>query len=482
MSRDGGFLLPQSPDAARTRCIRLFIPDDDGHERAFWGALSVLEHWYNWQRDSLQTGARCAQNWRQALYDARFNSDCGGTVSVDCNSLSACFESEAFSSAVTRVTQGGQSATSIYNRVTNTYNSSIPVLNAVCEDAQFAAVRQMVNFICDLISDVWQEIADSPLINSAQLMDVLSRVTVVDEVSADVVAGLIEWVLENLTSAFDAADDQIQRDEFACEVFCRALERNGCDVRLDDFLAVIKSKIDFVWPSLENNIFNALQWLENVILIAVGNGDDEVWYTSLATFFALVQALDSFPFANFLFNGAAAKLYIYLRAFTNDTDPDWQTLCDCEEGWEHVFDFQIGNGGWTLHTPNVVSGTPGVYTNGVGWRHGFFRTSTSRLNGIQIARTSNAVSGRITEVQVQFSKNLGTYNPLNASDFVSATGFYSTVSRTNTSSPWTLTVDEQNGTTLILAMICGVAPSSNPGGTLTISKIIIRGTGTNPFV
>jgi len=72
---DGGFLLPAVVEPAGTLCVQFFIPDEQMHRVAFWGALDELTHWYTWQRDENKTARNVARVWRSVI-DAAKESEC----------------------------------------------------------------------------------------------------------------------------------------------------------------------------------------------------------------------------------------------------------------------------------------------------------------------------------------------------------------------------------------------------------------------
>jgi hypothetical protein len=62
--KDGGFLLPAVTDPPYV-CLQLYVPNEPEHLRAFWGCLQDLTRWRNWQRDPLKRGKDVAAVWRR---------------------------------------------------------------------------------------------------------------------------------------------------------------------------------------------------------------------------------------------------------------------------------------------------------------------------------------------------------------------------------------------------------------------------------
>lgn len=69
---DGGYSLPRIVDPPR-RCIQFDVPDEPYHVAAFFGALVSLAYWYNWQRDDAHTGKDVASVWFDVFNQASRN-------------------------------------------------------------------------------------------------------------------------------------------------------------------------------------------------------------------------------------------------------------------------------------------------------------------------------------------------------------------------------------------------------------------------
>lgn len=74
-NRDGGYRLPAIIEPDATKCVRFFIPDEQMHRIAFWGAVGELGYWWNWERDEDKRGAAVARVWRAVIEDAK-TSEC----------------------------------------------------------------------------------------------------------------------------------------------------------------------------------------------------------------------------------------------------------------------------------------------------------------------------------------------------------------------------------------------------------------------
>lgn len=62
------------------RCVTLYIPDQIDHIAAFWGTLSTLFYWWNWERNEEHEATLAAQVWHEVYEDARqrwLRGECG---------------------------------------------------------------------------------------------------------------------------------------------------------------------------------------------------------------------------------------------------------------------------------------------------------------------------------------------------------------------------------------------------------------------
>lgn len=79
---NNGFQLPTIIDPERI-CVRLFIPNEINHIRAFWGILLELTQQWNWSRDAEHTAAPVAAVWMDVWKKARdsfYANECGDTT------------------------------------------------------------------------------------------------------------------------------------------------------------------------------------------------------------------------------------------------------------------------------------------------------------------------------------------------------------------------------------------------------------------
>lgn len=78
-----GYLLPSPQVTDGFRCLRVFVPDNIAHRRAFWGSLYGLASWTTWEKEATHGGALAANDWKEAN-ELTFNElvyGCGEIIS-----------------------------------------------------------------------------------------------------------------------------------------------------------------------------------------------------------------------------------------------------------------------------------------------------------------------------------------------------------------------------------------------------------------
>ena len=405
--KDGGFLLPSVVDPAQRRCVVFQIPDEQNHRLAFWGALSVLEHWYSWQRDTNKTGRDIANVWRDVIQLAK-QSEC---AMMDCQEILDCIDTPAGQALILSIfnsTTNNQNTT--ITTTTTNFNTSIPVLAANCDASAFAASRQFVNFISDLASDLFEVFAASPTSAGVKIVDVVSRFGALDEGFFDTVSGIVDFVLTQLSTSFDTADTVVLRDEFACEVFCGRADT--CSMKISDFTSYVSSKVDAGFPAIDS-LDNFIAWANLVKDFLIGQTNETIYYTGIYMILGFVKVADSlfFDLAGISFiDNVSSKLLYYLTGFSNDTDNDYQTVCACVDEWCAAFDFSGTTDTWSIAN-NTNGITPFGIVTATGIRYNDARSPVSSggyYRGVRMFK--DFTSANIVRVEIDFDYEFGGTN------------------------------------------------------------------------
>jgi len=81
MGNDSGYVLPMVVNPPTTRCFTIEVPNDRFYIAAFMGQLWELTRWYNWARDEAHTAIEVAAIWK-TIYEQVRKSTC-----PDCSEL-----------------------------------------------------------------------------------------------------------------------------------------------------------------------------------------------------------------------------------------------------------------------------------------------------------------------------------------------------------------------------------------------------------
>ena len=179
---DGGWRLPAVIDPPRT-CIRISIPDDDNHRRAFFGALHELTWWNNWERDAAHTAIQVRDVWKEIVNEAaaNFAAGIGCDDMLDCNDVEDCLDiSEAiagigiglYSNLRNQTQVFLDTLTTAYDGTPQSIDTDIPLTapnldpdhdTALCYALEFvvanyAATKRAEISLVNNLGDVWQAI------------------------------------------------------------------------------------------------------------------------------------------------------------------------------------------------------------------------------------------------------------------------------------------------------------------------------------
>lgn len=151
--------------------------------------------------------------------------------------------------------------------------------------------------------------------------------------------------------------------------------------------------------------------------------------------------------------------------------------------WTEEFDFTLSDGGWAA----VLSSA--VYSGGVGWVGQHYSAVGVEWHGAGVSKSFTATN--IT--RIQFFYTVGSYGPagpapdgrygvIREGTFPTSTDLETEQSSTTGS----LLLDWQGSRTMSLISVgkdvgWGIGGSGDPGGSVTITKVIVSGTRTNPF-
>lgn len=207
-----------------------------------------------------------------------------------------------------------------------------------------------------------------------------------------------------------------------------------------------------------------------------------------ATFVSVLTGLPSsgdpdFAIYNTLRDGAGRRenylFFLDLLGEAYDVAQAGGNDCPCDDEWCYEFDFTVSDGGFSL-AANSVGRPYGEYVAGLGWRQTSYPDSPNeraagivRLISVQTTITSVSIYTAVEpwSMGVSHLPNIITlgYPSALSHDFRIITGALPEVNLTN--------LDWQNAQSLLL----DVYNPSHADRWTTITRVVVRGTGINPF-
>lgn len=483
------FPLPVIIDPIETICVQFEIPDELYHRGAFLGAMYTLTRWFNWDRDEAKTGKQVADVWMKIyrkLEDELGEKPCDGDAPImlqqnpenpcqmqymnDVGEWVTFYDYSlcgAFNTNIDLIGIVNYSETNIANGITaqeladfladeNGYDPQVAI------NAQNQANRdKLLCYALRIMFEVYLETLKNNLESARRNEITLSMVAgafialgfaplsplITGSILASFSAGAIFGI-----SAINYSDltDQTARDK----VICHAYETLYGDNLTRSGFATVYDVVPFVTDSAEYRQSQALKDL-------IG--------TSQA-YIALLNIMQN-------------KLSV-VDAMVNDCDE-----CISPTIWTHTFDFAINNG--NFYAIETLANNPDYFGT---WSSGKWM-STDGLFGGRYRRAiwfgRDFAESTITKVQIytNFTKGIFDQN-INTHLFQSYAGanYAVTIRASIVASVATDASDylEWNGTASMRRIAFQMASShrftAQYSGVMEVTKIIVSGTGVNPFI
>lgn len=329
--------------------------------------------------------------------------------------------------------------------------------------------------ITDLFNNIALDIIEIISANanaSGRIGDIIEAIPVLGELPLDDLFQIVESFFDDMEQNYQSAYTVNLRDSIRCDLFCIAQEQN-CLITIDDMYDYFVSKLD------EAFIPNDLLDFVNLVLTLNTNGTLIVyaWHVALLGFLKFTAYVFGFNFT---------KVSKMMSALWNDPDSDWSTLCDC--GWIYQNDFLANQDSWVWNSGVSPTGT---WSSGTGWEHVDWESGLAqyrRLTSIERIITPSEISQvRMTYDLTKGSVDNDQSNGLSIvciknddsqvrfdvifADLVSGNGQVATFN-----------LDEPDIKTIRLSLTCSkMTTIGGLTGTLNITDVEVRGTGTNPF-
>jgi hypothetical protein len=470
--RRRGKLLPDPVTPPDTVCYKITIPNAAQYKAALVGSLGHLTEWYTWDHElDGQVDPKCeeaAELFSRALLEATFSDDCEADMS--CDDIADCIEtSESVADAIAALVAENQA---LQQQINNYNNYGVPMTNAQaseplagaidCEpDSLFGSVTAIVNQLNTNNVDFLEQFEiESNTVERAR--DLFAAIPVFETLPFDDALNYIETLMGEIKENYDAAVTTALIDEYRCDLFCLARDRDDCAISFDILISYFEDRLgasfepETIFVSFVE-FFTTGSWTGTQIVDVMMLGQLAIWRT----------ASD--------FMGISIRTLQMVGVLGSDNlDPDWEILCtDCSNLWEKCWDLETE----TLPFTFII----GSYSSGVGIEDAFLQAGNG-YRGIVMSKAMG-VSTTIKEVSYTFEYEAGTLDSTGdkTSYFaVESVPLIDVTSPTIPASPqeWTGT---QAGDDLFIQILCGVkSGTGDPLGSVTLKTLCISGNGPEP--
>lgn len=477
---DKSYQFPDPPAPYELECFKIFVPKHSLYIGAFWQAYQFFTTWLAWANDPLKRGKQAAALWRTAFDKARAlyeitKGQCDMNVTgIRFNPNDKCelqvqYDGGAWTSVGSITDCSGCSGgsggmqfdgvnVSIYNSCTGEFEPTAEPYNPTTSQIFDSLYSADQSGQCNGAANIAAWLNNATTLanrNLAQGYNLGTSVSLILGLLASLAGGGIAFdlIIAGLAAYSDLLSDTYDdiADENITEEMKNLLYKYTSDdgtIRDPQFTEAYTEMFE-IRDSLPDMSPERLRW----------------------------------GFEALLFQILGPSVMSRQNKFAGITDADCTGA-----NWTEVFDFTTSRHGWVLSANEV-----GVYLLGTGWTDGLHTgefDTKSRGLAIKVALPSRT----ITQVKVYYDAILGINTSSDENehrdiqwfrDVHSVGGLIDddlTVEGENVYS-WSGSVADVS--TVIIAGTVGhdsVDPKTDPGGDLTVNKIVLSGTGTNPFV
>lgn len=436
MPTDPGFPLPLIVDPPRI-CIQIEIPNEQYHIAAFLGNFVNLGYWFNWQRDADHTGLAVSKIWYDIFLQVAQQISLGGNCLPDIAGFAGADDGSDF-----MIRQNPENPCLLESSVNGT------------DWCVFADISKCMNFGSQPGTGSPQPQPGGGTQQTCSKLNANGRLLIPTSVSTgDTIT---------LESASGAGNDP---NEGSPGLAWRL--PNG-----DQFFA----GVDVGFPVFKSG--DPLPSVHHMKIIA-GLGNTPT-YVDLP-----VGTPVTVP-------GGITNAQLWVQVNDDDLSNDLGSYDVCvtvtnnhSSGFTHTFDFVAGSGFWTL--TSLPWGNNGEYVLGSGW-HGTCNGDSDKYNQIVIQRSNPDSTVMFTDISLQFDETSGeAANTITSYVFAhhldGSDETLITKPSDNTSSPSVWHGSTTNVAYFWMIWSCGIdrGGSCPVSGDVLIPKIIVGGTGTDPF-
>lgn len=415
--KNAGWLLPEQLTDHPLLCVKMLIPDNDEYRAAFLGAIDSLQEWWNWEK-SYQPG------------DTRASQAASYWRQLILDHLCIRYGQHVITNCDDLQDQQFYQLRQQSNKVINAqrkaaYNGTPGSINVNAPsdffDGSGSTAREQA--LCSAVNDYVR----------SRILETLNLYRY-NLALAGFAAGLAGW----LGGVFGLIGGGIA-------VIIAALQLQPIEEAAADEDA-INEVVCLLFDDLKGVAITPANFTARINALAAGTG-------TFATIVTILKATSAAAENYYLFVDLLGEWYINALAGASD--------CPCDIGWCYEFDFTLSDGGWVQAAAGNAQ-----YVSGQGWK-------TSTAVGIIFIKKAMTPGTAITSIRVVASATaaaggVGIRSPMpfqNApagdSDFIFTVSYV--------------------GSEITAAFDSNFGGGNNPAYTGAITKVVVKGTGTNPF-
>jgi len=287
-----------------------------------------------------------------------------------------------------------------------------------------------------------------------------------------------------LLSSYEASYNDSLRDEIVCDLFCLAIEQDGCTLTIQQVLEYLLERYNLNSGSL--GALSALQMITTfnrlIAVIAQGGGlaysGDDMVYISFIVQLAAVSIGEKF------FQISSTGAY-YNEMHDSVPSVGWETECfDCTlPTWSHTWDFSEGLGDWS-----IIQGVKNTYIDPEDVHSSGANQSTRSIAVIITIPEDTTVTGAIMEYSYTLGGFAGAAGGSVAKAFHDGSSYrhrqnFNAAVNTDGLENWVWEGEIVNPPSWQFIVRSSLYPyaTSTWSGSCQVRSITLNGIGTNPF-
>jgi hypothetical protein len=321
-----------------------------------------------------------------------FTSSMEGKMAEICAEIINCITTDsdtqnAIDNRVTNIVNASEQA--LLEKIQELFNLQVnPPTGGDCNDKLFACIKQTITYMDSKNLDWLESVSASFLNNLVEITNVVSAISILDELSIDAISEFLTWITDNALDVYPATSTTELLDEVACDIFCAV--KDTCVVTLQDIHNYFYNRVNDAHPI---SFTDFIQFGMEIATIIAGGDSRLVFDAIMLSTTSTALLLDGLLGGVIKQSGGASDLYTHMKAYSNDSDNDWTVLCDCAPAITMTADYgtiNSDNGSTIRITSANVAGTQVWYLTA--------RDAVNALKGFTVTSIT-AVSGTIVSYE-----------------------------------------------------------------------------------